>query len=407
MTATSPVITSVSVGGDDFPLANIEWSATITHGRGDIASPPQPSTAVITLLLPAGYSIPDCIGQQMSIQAYEQVPRFTGSIVSVQITHQDTGADGQQLARVTVSAIGYLARLERHTAGTAGFPEETFVDRATSILDDTGLTYAISNDDGTTLLAEPAGDTRTVLDILGNLCEQVGATMCDLPDGTILLETYTRRAANYSGLTWSAAVGTWDEQTTTWQTGRTVLELPPSAVIWSPTWTQRSDTILNTITVSYGDPQSVVTDTDSASVTRYGVRDVYLETTIRDQADAEARAAGVLTAQAQARYSMANVQVITENLTTDQLTALLNLENGDRVLLTGLPLAAPASWYLGVVEGWAETHNGLGHRITLFLSDPRYSYAMAAWEDIDPALAWSGVDPAVSWADIVLASDLT
>lgn len=407
MTATTPPITSISVGGDDFPLDKVEWSATITHGRQDIANAPTPSTAIITLLLDPSDAIPDCIGQQLAIQAYTQVPRFTGTITNVAITHQQTADGVPPLARVTITGVGYLARLERFTTGTSGFPEETFVTRATSILEATGLTYAISNDDGTTLLAEDAGDTRTVLDVLGNLCEQVGATMCDLPDGTVLLETYTRRAANYSGLSWDAAVGTWADQTTTWQTGRTILQLPPAAVVWAPTWTQRVDNIINTIVVAYGNPETSITDSDSASVTKYGVRDVFLETTIRDQADAEARAAGVLTAQSQARYSMADVTVLVENLTDDERTALLNLENGDRVLLTDLPDAAPATWYLGVVEGWAETYTDQGHRLTLYLSDPRYSYAMAAWEDVAPALAWSGVSTTAAWSDIVLASDLT
>jgi hypothetical protein len=265
----------------------------------------------------------------------------------------------------------------------------------------------VSNDDGTVLLAE-AAEAVTVREYLQTLCQTVGATMCDLPDGTILLETYTRRSSNYTGGSWGMADGTWADNTQTWGTAREPLELPSDGVVWEPTWYLRQETVINDVTVAYGsnDPKDETNDTDAASITAYGRRAVYLDTSIKNLADAQARAASILTAQALPHWNIGSVTVLVDNLDAGTRAEVLALESGDRVILNGLPQAAPDGLYFGVVEGWTETHTPDGHRITLNLSDPRFSYAMTDWAGVDIALAWSGVNVNVTWSDIVLATDL-
>lgn len=397
-------ITAITLDGSPVTLADVENSITITHGRGDITSSGQASTCRLAILLDSSDAIPATIGSTLAVEAHS-TPRFTGTVTGVSITHE--GSTVGYVTRCTIDAVGYLDRLDRLVTATADFVEETFETRATAILAATGLTYAVSNDDGTILLAEPA-DPVTVREYLQKLCVTVGATMCDLPDGTILLETYTRRESNYTGGSWGQADGTWADNGQTWGSSRIALELPADAIEWEPVWSLRQDTIVNDVTVAYGanDPKDTVTDSDTASITAYGKRSAYLDTGIKNLADASARAAAVLTAQALPHWNIDRITVLVDELDITTRAEVLALESGDRVILNNLPQAAPDGLYFGVVEGWTETHSPLGHRLTLNLSDPRFSYAMAAWADVSGALTWGTTNPSVTWSDAVLASDL-
>jgi hypothetical protein len=401
-------VTAVAVNGAPLPASTVEQALRVTHGRADITAAGQPSTAAVALLIGPGDPIPAGINDLLTVSHNGQ-PRFTGTVIDVQLEHF-TGAPDSKLTRVLVSAIGYLDRLNRINVATTAFLEATFVDRATAVLEATGLTYAISQDDGTILLADPADTNRdqTVRDYLQTLCATVGATMTDLPDGTILLETYTRRAANYTGGAWAMADMTWADYEGTWGSARVPVALPANAVMWEPTWWMRRDTILNDVTVAYGaaDPKDVAHAADSISIAKYGQYDVYLDTTMKLQADAEDRAAAVLTAQAMPHWNMSDVAVMVDQLDAATLTDVMNLESGDRVVLTGLPAAAPSGSYMGVVEGWGQELTPDAHVITLHLSDPRYSFAMAEWGEISGTLTWGAVRATTTWADAVLPYDL-
>ena len=89
-----------------------------------------------------------------------------------------------------------------------------------------------------------------------------------------------------------------------------------------------------------------------------------------------------------------------------QLTDVLGLLQGSRVEIQNLPSPHPYQDYLGVVEGWSETYTENSHVLTLSLSDPRYSYAVAKWSQVDPALVWSGVRSGLQWYNVVLPGDL-
>lgn len=401
---TTAAVTAVTIAGSPVALGDVEWSLSISHGRPDISVLGQASTCSLTVLLDESGAIPAAIGDTVTVTAHD-VPRFTGTVTAVELKHD--GSHVGHITRCNITATGYLDRLDRLVTALTDFVEETFEDRAIGILDATGLTYAISNDDGTVLVAEVANPV-SVREYLQNLCYTVGATLCDLPDGTILLETYTRREANYTGGAWAIAAGTWADNPQAWGTTREALELPADAIVWEPTWLLRQDTIINEVTVAYGsnDPKDETTETDAASVAAYGKRSIYLDTGIKNLADAEARAGAILTAQAAPHWNIGTCTVLMDSLDATTLEAVQALESGDRVLLTSLPMAAPDSLYLGVVEGWTETHTPDGYRLTLNLSDPRFSYAMAQWSDISGALTWAAANPTATWADVVLATDI-
>lgn len=414
MTLITSPITDLTIGGTSVDLSTVEWSIGVRHGRNDVSSAPESSSAIVTILHTNADSIIGDVSDELYVEAHGQA-RFTGRVTDMRIAHVPGVGGNPPLTMVTYEAIGNLSRLGFYILGADGFDEETLSERVLAILDGTDLTYTAQTGPGTVLLAEPAA-LRSALDWLTDLCVQTGATMADLPDGSIMVEAYTRRGYDYDPASWALIEGAWEDLSGDWTQQEAAfsdagdpVELPAGAVLWEPAWTKTITTVINDVTVTYGDsdPQATVNDQSTVSKTQHGVRATVLETRLRDETDATARAGQIITAQGSARWNMQQVEIFVDLLDTPTRSAVLDLVSGKRVLITGLPEPTPLTTYLGVVEGWGETFTPSGHSIVLSLSDPRYSYAMVSWGELDPAATWADVDIGLAWADLILASDLT
>jgi hypothetical protein len=124
-----------------------------------------------------------------------------------------------------------------------------------------------------------------------------------------------------------------------------------------------------------------------------------------DVTDAANRASLVLTAQATERWTLGGVEILMQELTAPTLALVMGLTSGDRVIVTDLPTPGPIAQFLGVLEGWTETYTIDGYRLTLALSDPRYSYAMLEWQGAGAA-DWANVPITTTWSDVILQSNL-
>lgn len=407
-------ISTITIAGSTIDLADIEYAVVVEHGRNDVTDAPQPGSAQIVLMQTGDTSIIPAISQALTVDAYG-VDRFTGVITDLDIVHE-TGPTAAPVTRVTILATGSLSRLGLLAVGSAGYLEETVADRVDGILTETGLPYIANTDPMMVLLPVDPGEGTAALSLLGSLCAETGATMADLPNGAILFESYTRRGYDYNPATWAYVPGTydtlpavdWDNVYTVADAAPTPVTLPGTGVVWEPIWRNNVMSVINSVSVSYGtaSPQDVVTDSDPASITTHGLRAVVLPTTLSDPVDAATRAGNLITAQSEPRWDLQQIQVRVELLDATTRAQVLALVSGDRVYLTNLPQPAPSTEYLGIVEGWAETYTVEGHTLVLSLSDPRYSYAMAEWIAVDPALTWAGVKPTIQWYDVVLPTDL-
>ena len=403
-------VTLVEVAGSAVSLTNVEYSVTIYHGRNDVTDSPQPSNCELVLRSTTG--VPVAIGDTLAIEAYN-TDRFAGYITDVTVTHDVDG-----LARYQVTGIGNLSKLGLYTVGEAGFSEETLEDRVDGILTTTGLNYTLNAEPSMVLLATTAGYGGSALETLTSYCTETGATMCDLPNGNILFESYTRRGYDYNPATWAYLTESWDSSeyqyldwANAYQAGEsapTPVSIPASAIAWEPIFRNSVTAVINRATVTYGDsePQDDLTVSDSTSITRYGLRDFVLTTSLSDPYDALTRASAIITAQSEPKYDLTNLEVLVHTVDGATRTALMGLVQGDRVLINSLPQPGPYSQFLGVVEGWGETYSPNFHSYTLSLSDPRYSYAMAQWISVDAALTWGGVNSSIQWYNVVLPSDL-
>ena len=399
-------ITAVTIAGVEHSLDGVEYVIAIDHGRNDISQAPQASSAEITL---RGFDVlPAEISDSLQITAYGTHDRFTGLITDVSLTH-----DANHDPRLKITAMGTLAQLGLLEVGGAGFPEETLTDRVESILDDTGLTYTANTDPFMVLLAEDADQTRSASEWLSAICTDTGATMCDLPDGNILFESYTRRGIGYNPATFeqvNEAFSTvdyiWSDVYEAHTSTLTPVELPAGGVAWEPVWKNTVLTVVNQATVTYGDPQTKMTASDASSIAQHGLRAYAWTSRLADTTDAFDRVNHIVDTQSQPRYALQGVQVLVDELDVTTRGQVLDLIQGSRALVTGLPAPAPAPIYLGVVEGWSESYMPDGHLLTLSLSDPRFSYGMCAWSEISTVITWSTMNQTVQWFDVVLPSNL-
>ena len=411
---TAPTITSVTINGVDLDLDDVILDVIITHGRGAITDAASPSTLDMRIFATGQITVPYTLGQSVNVKA-DTVDRFTGAITDMAISHATTINNNPPMTIIDVTAVGLLANLSRFFSDTTR-PEEVLQDRVDAILTATGLTYSAQADPDYLLLEVLAADAvledaRTQLDVLN---DWTGGTLYDKPDGTVVFESYTRRGYNYATATWDDMPYDWDNTTGDWisqyalgDAAPTAVTLPVSAVVWEPRWQATASTIINDVTVSYGtaDPQDIFNQVDAVSVAAFGSRAVTINTGLADLDDASNRASLVLTAQATERWTLGGVEILMETLSAPELAEVMNLTSGDRVIVTGLPTPGPITEFLGVLEGWTETYTIDGYRLTLALSDPRYSYAMLEWDGAGAA-DWANVPIATTWSDVILQSNL-
>ena len=399
---TSPV-THIIIGGVSLDLADVEYQVSVTHGRNDIKSQPEASTAVIALRGSEGVSID--LAATVDITTYG-FNRFTGEVTDLAITHLSSTPP---TAITTITCIGNLSNLGSRITGAAGYAKETVYARAEEILTDSGETYLNGGTTSLELFATGSGAGTTCLDALQALAEWSGGTYFDTPKGYVVFESYGNRGSTAFPGAWSAQINTWAEAESSWDSypsTTAATSLPSNGVIFTPAWTQNQVSIINDLTVSHGDPASYHTATDATSIATYGRRALTLETGLDKAADATSRANAILLAQALPLWNLGNISIYVDQLTVPERDQVLALISGSSVLVNDLPQPAPFEQFLGLVEGWSETYTPGQHILTLSISDPRYSYQTVTWAEVSPTLQWGDVDPTIIWYNVVTADDL-
>lgn len=415
------MITAILVNGTPLTLTDIEYQVTVSHGRNDITATPQASDASMTLIGVA--TLPIEISDVIVIEAYG-LARFTGRVTDLQLSHEynPTGPSVGSpptgyFARLDVTMMGNLAQLGLAMVGEAGYSKELLEDRVNNILTDAGIIYTANVDrlmEQEALAAQLGG--YSALDLLTALGTETGGTLCDLPDGNVLWESYTRRGFGYNPAHWYDIPPTytypdipyvWSDIFDRTDTAPLTVALPAQAVQWSPVWRKTNQTIVNDVTVIYGtNGNQQKTDSDLASIVKHGRRATTLTTQLHNAADAQTRASDIIRSQSEPRYAMQNVTVIMEQLSAPQLTDVLALISGSKVGLDDVPQPAPIEDYVGVVEGWSEVYTPGQHTLTLSLSDPRFSYQVVRWNEISTTITYATIDPTVQWYNVVVPSDL-
>jgi hypothetical protein len=405
------MITEIGLGGVALDLDTVEYQVSVQHGRPDIMSAPQASSAQIVIRGPVGVAAE--IADTVTIEAYGD-PRFTGEISDVRVTHLSSVPP---VALTQITAMGNLARVGFVEVGASGFSEQTVSQRVTTVIDATGLDYLNGADTDLVLHQISTGNAEPTdaLSYLQLLAEWTGATYYDDPAGRIVFESYGNRGITAFAGIWSNQPGTWADQSGTWDDyprDRATVDLPPSTVVFTPAWSRTRQTILNSVTVvgysggGGGGGGHEETASDSASIAAYGLKEFRLETEIKNNSDVLARAGGIITAQANPLWSLGEISIYVHQLETLDRDRILSLVSGMAISMRDLPQPAPLLSFLGIVEGWGEVYTPGQHVLTLSVSDPRYSFQTVTWDEVDLALEWGDVPADLQWYEIITGSDL-
>lgn len=402
---TSP-ITLIEIAGVALDLADVEYQVNVQHGRNDVTSQPEASTAQIAIRGAAGVAAQ--MSDPVTIEAYG-FDRFTGEISDLTITHLSTTPP---TAITTVIAMGNLSKLGLKETTNTTYPHETVRDRAEKILLDGGITFINGGSDTLELHQLNSGETeiKPVLEALQEIAEWSGSTFFDNPNGEISFEAYGDRGITAFSAIWSALNLTWDDYSQSWDSFPTEVaaySFPSSGVIWTPTWIQNLTALINDVTVTYdATGSSSVQFDDAASIAAYGRRAYTLPTTLRNSGDASTRAGSILTAQANPLFQLGQISVYVDLLSAPDRDRVLALVNGATVIVPNLPQPGPYEQFQGIVEGWGETYTPGQHIITFSISDPRYSYETVTWGQIDATLIWGDINAEIEWYNVVNAGDL-
>ena len=399
------MISDILLNGSPLDLSTIEYQVQIQHGRSDVTSSPQPSNAQIVIRGSVGVDVE--ISDTLVVQAYG-FNRFTGQISDVTISHLSSVPP---VAISTITAVGELSRVGFVEVGASGYPHDTVRERIDTVLTAVGLPY-LNGASPTVELHQVTGSDiqpTDALSYLGQVAEWTGATYFDDPAGQIVFESYGERGITSFEGTWANSLGTWAIQTFQWNEFGIIplpTVIPSDTVIFTPTWSKTRQTIINSVTVLGYNETHETTQTDSASIAAYGLREYRLNTEIRQSADVIDRAGSIITAQANPLWNLGAVSIMVHNLDTVTRDLVLSLVSGMAVSLSDLPQPAPVANYLGIVEGWGEVYVPGEHTLTLSLSDPRYSYETVTWGEVDPALEWGDIPADLQWFEILTNNSL-
>lgn len=183
------------------------------------------------------------------------------------------------------------------------------------------------------------------------------------------------------------------------------VELAASQVLRSQRWTQDPGSIVNDLTVVYGEadvegnrPEVRVVDQLSVDDPSIGRREAKIDTQLAELADAEQLARTIVGRHSRPVWRLSGLTVeLTRTVDAATARRLLALEFGDLLEVTGQPATSPLTagrlWY----EGSTELITRDGWQLQLEVSDYGAAGPAITWAELDPALTWADVPASISW----------
>lgn len=356
---------AVNLNGAALNLDDVLSDVSIRHGGADPLTAADPaSTQIILRGVTRAYSKAFRVGGALTINARvgaSSLPRFTGTVSDARLEDDE----------LTVIGVGRKSTLWRYTIGAGAWPAETWSLRVARAFAEAGLSSSLVCQVGAfnPTLAARAAQPVDLSSYLSTVSDDVGAVVCDLPDGRVLVQALNAR-------TFAAP-----------------LELDPALVVYAPPWEQAL-VVENAVTVNYTGG-ATFTATDPASADLFGPFPASIDTELQNLADAQTRANDRLARRAYPRWIVSGAPLIAGYQT---------LSIGSTVILRELPDSAPYAAWQPVLEGWVDRITGDEWTMSLALSDPYLSGLSLPWSSAPGK--WNTIDPAVAWRDANTPGDL-
>lgn len=365
-------------------------TVTIRHGRSKPDGQPDASSCSLVsrdaLLPEVGQDLtvdlgPDAIAAFGS--AAGATPRFVGRITQAQLVPEPGTSSRRR--RVNVTATGRLATLGRQYVGDVPWPQETDGARVARLLAlATGVTLG-PVDSGTVDVLPRDVDRQPLLKLAQEVATDADGVLHQLRDGRVAYHDADHR-----------------------QLVAEALELRATEVLWPVVWQQDLEGMVNDLTVGYGagEPQLEHREVDDQAVATHGLYAAKVATQLADQAAAEAYALLTVARRGRPWWDLSTVSLdLVRGLgTTAELhpraAAVLALELGALLRITGWPTTGPQQLGRFWVEGWSETITPTSWRTVLSVTPYGRTGPAARWVDVDPATSWAEFPAGMTWAQL-------
>lgn len=376
-------------------LSCLTDTVTIHHGRSDTDSQPDASAATVELsTLTDVEDFPDSlqIGGALrvtttlaTVDGDTVFTRFSGRVTDLDIQWDDAGPDTPNTAKMQLIATSVLADLGRRVVGDVPWVQELDGARISRIMSSAGIPLdPMTSDPGTVQILARDVDSQPALDLAQGVALSAGGLVWETREGEVrYADADHRRNVDVA------------------------LSLDACDVLVTPQWERSTNGLVNKVSIGYGPlptegEQPRYLDQRDDSIARYGTYSVSLTTELAAQADAAAFGTLLLTRNHHPVWILNALPVDVETLDPDRTQALLSLDVGALVFLTGFPIAggSPPTAYLWL-EGWDETLAWGEHNLALVVSGYCRTSPPPRWNDVDPAMTWDTVQPAsTTWDDM-------
>lgn len=409
---------SVLIAGQEYRQETVA-DVDIKVGRTRVTDAGLPSSCKLTL---HSGSVAVVLHDPVTVIDPVYGPRFTGRVTDVEMTHitqYDAAGTPERLAAITVQAMGALSVWGRNRIGDTPWPQETVAARAARIAALVDQPLIVQG--GTTLEVIPRDvDSKPAIEVMTQLADGTGGWLFDTPAGvTVLQAVDARRIGNqvtrwddWGQTLWQDMEGAWQDLNEYSPAYPRPITPSPDSIIYEPKWVYNA-ALVNQVTVTYGveddsNKQAFTYAEDAASINAYGASAIKVTTPLAVLGDAITRAALILERAAVPQWHLTDVTLDLRHIADADAGPYRDMWPGVRADITGLPLPAPSNGFNGVVEGWQETYTAnagaMAHRLTLALSDARWSYAVLSWDGIPPETIWDDISAA--WQELNTEADL-
>lgn len=413
MTLWSPVY-RIKVNGST--VTGITLSGlSITSGRNDIYSQPIAGYCSLILIETAGASVPYEINDSVTIEVQDStatyVNLFGGFITDLGITVQTSGSTATS-QRIQITAVGALARLSR-AVYVGNFPHQIDGDRIKELIstvlfnqwNEVPAAETWNGYDATTQWQDAENSGLGEIDTPGDY---------ELHSETNLNDTVYNLASSFAnsglGYLYEDSQGRIGYADSTHRAQYLVtdgyLNLDANDAIGPGlSIVKRAGDVRNSVTLSYGSSGSQsVTDSDPSSIEQYGQLAANIDTTLRNQNDAEDQAEFYLTLRAQPQFALRQITfpVASSEISNAQRDDLLNVFMGLAISVDNLPANMVNGTFLGFVEGWTWTASLNQLNLTMNVSPLEFSLQAFKWTSLPNNLIWNDVSPTLDWQNATI-----
>jgi hypothetical protein len=406
----------VKVNGSTVTSATLS-GLTITSGRTDIYSQPIAGYCNLTLLETAEASVSFEINDAVTIEVQDSsanfVNLFGGFITDLGITVRNSGSTATS-QEIKIVAVGALARLSR-AVYVGNFAHQFDGDRILELL-------------STVLFNQwnevPAAETWAGYDPLVQWqdAENSGLGEIDTPGDyelhseNNLNDTVYNLASRFatSGLGYlyedsQGRIGYADStHRSQYLATNGYVDLDGNDAI-GPALSilKRAGNVRNSITISYGSAgNQSITDSDPDSISLYGQLATTIDTTLRNQNDAEDQAEFYLEIRAYPQFALRQITfpVASPEIPDGERDDLLNVFMGQPLNIINLPANMVNGEFQGFIEGWTWTASLNQLNLTLNVSPIAFSLQAFRWNSVPATETWNTISPTLDWLNATIVA---